>query len=318
MSAQMSHSFLIDNNKELLVLGLRSQSTCELAYGTFLRIPELERSLWAFTREQRAPSSLPWPAGHPQSSLVLSTDGSNTPSTVIHQVACRGVSWLGHFPYTVNSAATPNALKYSGLAPRKTLPCYFNHSFLFSLVFLQGLPVQTLLSRPVSDLAVAPLRHHWGLLAGDGTCSSSTDVTLSWAIIIASQLPTYHYIQKCPVSAGTLWVQSGYKEHPAVVPKPRECSKRAWAWVRSALLQADVALGTRANFLTSLADSGCFNTLCLCPFSLILSLLSGNSCLLVLLVSWLADHVGVFEIRGISSYTPTEACSHWPPSAFSV
>lgn len=45
MSAQVSHSFLIDNNKELLVLGLRSQSTCELAYGTFLRIPELERSL---------------------------------------------------------------------------------------------------------------------------------------------------------------------------------------------------------------------------------------------------------------------------------
>lgn len=125
---------MIENIKQVLVLGLRSQSACELEYRPFLGIPVLEGSLcshlWAFTGVQRAPSSL-----------------QAAPSMVYHCTVCckqqhpRG--WLMGLssPATLAPTGAPVRLQWGLLAAGSISSSSAGADAAASFIFASRLPV---------------------------------------------------------------------------------------------------------------------------------------------------------------------------------
>lgn len=141
----------------------------------------LSSHLWAFTREQRAHSSLPSLSGSAQwqCSVLLSIDGSNTPRQFFTRQPAGNTCWFGLATlHTQLIPVTPITIKTTDLDSRKTLPCYFNDPIIFTVAATPRLGFQTLLCRwdrspqgqrlsllAVQVPAVAPARHQCHLLA---------------------------------------------------------------------------------------------------------------------------------------------------------
>lgn len=106
--------------------------------------------LWAFTREQRAHSSLLSLSGSGQwqCRVLLYSDGSNTPRQFFIRQPARNTSWFGLATlHTQVIPVTPITIKNSYLDPRNTLLCYFNDPNSFAVAVTPRLGFQTLLCR---------------------------------------------------------------------------------------------------------------------------------------------------------------------------